>query len=31
KNLQGQFVEIDVTEAQPNSLRGRLVTESVCA
>jgi tRNA-2-methylthio-N6-dimethylallyladenosine synthase len=31
KNLQGQFVNIDVTEAQPNSLRGRLVThEPAC-
>ena len=30
KGLQGQFVEIDVTEAQPNSLRGRLITESIC-
>ncbi|MDX2345832.1 MAG: tRNA (N6-isopentenyl adenosine(37)-C2)-methylthiotransferase MiaB [Legionella sp.] len=26
KDLKGQFVEIHVTEAQPNSLRGRLIT-----
>ena len=25
--LQGQFVNIHITEAQPNSLRGRLLTE----
>ncbi|MDF1757235.1 MAG: tRNA (N6-isopentenyl adenosine(37)-C2)-methylthiotransferase MiaB [Legionellaceae bacterium] len=25
KNLQGQFVDIAITEAQPNSLRGRLI------
>jgi tRNA-2-methylthio-N6-dimethylallyladenosine synthase len=30
KNLQGQFVNIDVTEAQPNSLRGHLVSETAC-
>ncbi|MDF1677495.1 MAG: tRNA (N6-isopentenyl adenosine(37)-C2)-methylthiotransferase MiaB [Legionellaceae bacterium] len=29
-HLQGQFVEIEVTDAQPNSLRGRLVAESAC-
>lgn len=29
-NLQGQFVNIHVTEAQPNSLRGRLVDELLC-
>ncbi len=28
--LQGQFVDIEVTDAQPNSLRGRLVAESLC-
>ena len=26
-NLQGQFVKVHITEAQPNSLRGRLINE----
>lgn len=29
--LQGQFVDIVITEAQPNSLRGRLVAETTAA
>ena len=28
-NLQGQFVTVHITDAQPNSLRGRLLTEQV--
>lgn len=27
QDIQGQFIHVQITEAQPNSLRGRLVTE----
>jgi len=29
-NLQGQFVNVHITEALPNSLRGRLILEEAC-